>query len=135
MKMHVAVYLFLCVGVVLGKEIDPEVIKSWLSTMEPYKDKCMKETHADPILVEVIMKTGIISTNHDVMCFAKCVFMDIDVMDKDGVINKDVVVEKGVVVKLPLAEKCIESSKDEPDLCKKSHDFAMCVVKELVHGN
>ncbi|KAK4885906.1 hypothetical protein RN001_002177 [Aquatica leii] len=133
--MNAAVFLLLCVGVVLGGEIDPQVIQSWLSTMDPFKDKCMNETHADPLLVEVIMKTGVISTNHEVMCFAKCIFMDVDVMDKDGNVNIDVVVKKGVVVKPGIAEKCINESESEPDLCKKAHDFAMCVVRELVKGD
>ncbi|XP_031327773.1 uncharacterized protein LOC116159020 [Photinus pyralis] len=132
--MKTLIYFCVCaisLACAASADMEEKIFQAYQKEMEPYKEKCQKETGADPLYIEVIMKTGVVSKDPKVMCFAKCMFMNVEVMDKDGKFKKEVIVKKGVAITDEMAESCMKSSESEPELCKRSHDFAICIAQKL----
>lgn len=104
--------------------------KSYATLVEPIKPDCLKESGADPDLVDKAIKLGEFSEDQNSKCFWKCYFKKVNIINNDDEIQEENIKQ---YIGLPDAKLVEEIHKKcapirGSDLCDTCQKILQCII-------
>ncbi|XP_031329133.1 general odorant-binding protein 83a-like [Photinus pyralis] len=113
------------VSISVAVKITPDIIESWEATIAPYVEKCKAESNVNSRHVEKL-KFLEFAEEKEFFCYVKCLYKNIEFIDKNGNINIDQIVK--LSIDIDIATKCKERAEPEGDECRKAFILLTCIV-------
>ncbi|KAK4879932.1 hypothetical protein RN001_008078 [Aquatica leii] len=111
-------------------DLDPVIFQHWLDVMVEFENTCACATGVDIAIQAKYMYSIYYPYNACLHCFVKCLYVSANFVNPDGSFKLKEFIRVFPETK-DFAEKCLNESKNELDLCLKLYNIEKCNVREL----